>query len=270
MASPPPLVPTPDPTARQASAAEGDSAPFEAAWRSRFEEFATIRDDDAGIAGWSSSGLAARLRRFAGLWSQRPAGEQWLDAGCGAGTYTRLLRDGGVDVIGVDYSPLTILKARARSPGGIDYVVADVRALPFAASAFDGTLCFGVMQALGRAEPALCELARLTAPGGQLWVDALNRWCVVHAWEVVRRKFAGRPIHLRYESPATIRRILAAEGMDNVRLHWMPIVPSRFPRLQRLVESDAVHWLLRHVPPLGLLFCHAFIVHCTRRPERVA
>ena len=64
---------------------------FETAWRSRFEEFASIRDDDAGIAGWSPAGLDARMRRFTGLWRPSREGLRWLDAGCGAGTYTRYL-----------------------------------------------------------------------------------------------------------------------------------------------------------------------------------
>jgi hypothetical protein len=33
---------------------------FEVTWRSRFAEFADESDDDAGIAGWSCSGLEAR------------------------------------------------------------------------------------------------------------------------------------------------------------------------------------------------------------------
>ena len=39
---------------------------FEQAWRSRFEEFASLRDDDAGIAGWSSAGLDARVASIRG------------------------------------------------------------------------------------------------------------------------------------------------------------------------------------------------------------
>ena len=41
---------------------------FEQEWRSRFIEFADLRDDDAGIAGWSTTGLDARFRFFRSLW----------------------------------------------------------------------------------------------------------------------------------------------------------------------------------------------------------
>ncbi len=241
------------------------SGQFEASWRARFEEFASDRDDDAGIAGWTTSGLDARMRRFVGLWKAGKSRERWLDAGCGAGTYARFLQSEGAAVVGLDYSLPTILKARARSAPGIAYVVGDVRHLPFPPTSFGGVLCFGVMQALGDAAPAIRELAAQVAPGGQLWVDALNRWCAVHAWNLLRRRIEGRPIHLRYESPWAIRRIMATCGLTNVRIHWMPIAPARWPRLQRIVEGPVARWVFAHVPLAGAFVCHAFIV-CAERP----
>ncbi len=225
--------------------------PSKSSWRARFEEFAADRDDDAGIAGWKTSGLEARLRRFIGLWKLRKSGERWLDAGCGAGTYTRLLRAQGIQVVGIDYSLPTILKARARSEPDIAYVIADVRRLPLRPQSFDGVLCFGVMQALGDAAPAIGELAIQTAPAGQLWVDALNRWCVVHAWELLRRSFSGKPIHLRYDSPRVIRQIMVSHGLRNVTIHWMPIVPARWPRLQRMVEGTGCSMDFQERPARG-------------------
>lgn len=44
------------------------SGTFEAAWRARFEEFASSRDDDVRIAGCSAAGLDA----------QSPPKRQWL------------------------------------------------------------------------------------------------------------------------------------------------------------------------------------------------
>ena len=63
---------------------------FEKRWRGRFEDFGAQGDDDASIAGWSSTGLDARRRNFARLWRPGRPGARWLDVGCGAGTYTRL------------------------------------------------------------------------------------------------------------------------------------------------------------------------------------
>ncbi|MEO8752446.1 MAG: class I SAM-dependent methyltransferase [Casimicrobiaceae bacterium] len=238
---------------------------FEAGWRERFREFAEDRDDDAGIAGWTVSGLDARIRRFRDLWRPGAANDAWLDAGCGAGTYSRMLAEHGARVIGVDYSPLALAKARERSVADIDYVVADVRRLPFRPRTFDGVVCFGVTQALSDGAPAIAELSALVRPGGLLWIDALNRWCVVHLAAAGRRKLRGRPVHLRYDSPSTILRLLARAGMTEIELHWMPILPRRLQRWQGWCETSFARSVLRHVPLVGLFGCHAFLVRC-RRP----
>ena len=128
---------------------------FEHQWRERFEEFALYRDDDAGIAGWTKSGLDTRLRRFIGLWQPGPTGQRWLDAGCGAGTYSRILTDHGSTVVGIDYSMPTVSKAVARAIEGASFVIADVRTMPFPPRVFDGVICFGVTQALDASEPAV-------------------------------------------------------------------------------------------------------------------
>ena len=233
---------------------------FEDQWRTRFEEFAELRDDDAGIAGWSSTGLDARVRRFLSLWKSSATG-RWLDAGCGAGTYTAILRQRGLQVVAVDYSLPTLRKAALRDIDPLGLLAADVRRLPFSDERFDGVLCFGVSQALADSQPAIQELSRQVKAGGELWVDALNRWCLANLYQSLRRRYRGRPVHLRYESPWRVRRLLRAYGFTDIRLHWMPIAPGRSQRLQRMIESRAGQGLLRCVLPLGLLISHSFIVH---------
>ena len=68
---------------------------FEKLWRKRFENFASNAEDDVGIAGWSATGLDARLRKFKEIWNNHPELKKdiWLDAGCGAGTYTRFIAE---------------------------------------------------------------------------------------------------------------------------------------------------------------------------------
>src|SRR5437868_2953542 len=117
---------------------------FEEQWRERFMEFATQREDDAGIAGWSLSGLETRFRFFRRLWSGAAPGSLYLDVGCGAGTYTRWLSDQGLQVVGLDYSQPTLKKARQRMSPGIPLCAGDATRLPFADASFDGGLCAGV------------------------------------------------------------------------------------------------------------------------------
>lgn len=242
------------------------SPKFERAWRARFEEFAQKGDDDAAIAGWSQAGLEARLTHFRAVWPGDRRGARWLDAGCGAATYTRFLQEAGIDAIGMDYSLPTIEKARQRSPAMHQWYVGDVQKLPIRPGTLDGVLCFGVTQALSRSDDAITELAGVLAPGGQLWIDALNGACLpnllIRAWRWAR----GKPMHLRYESPRALRKLLLARNMGNVRLYWVPIMPGRFRRWQPLLEKPVARWLFRTVPLLGWMASHAFVLSAVKKP----
>lgn len=232
---------------------------FEQRWREHFQRFGQKKDDDAGIAGWSPTGLEARLRHFATHWKPLPVGNFWVDAGCGAGTYTRHLVESGMQAVGLDYSLPSLVKARNRSPG-IPFAAADVTVLPLKTASADGAICFGVTQALSGAKAACTELVRVVKPGGQVWIDGLNRWSLPHLFDAWNRKIRNRPIHLRYESASTIIGHFQSLGLINTRLIWLPILPAHLSRFQWLLETRTARWLFRHILPLGMLFSHSFVV----------
>jgi SAM-dependent methyltransferase len=243
---------------------EPTQSPFEIAWRERFRRYAASREDDAGIAGWSTSGLGARVRRFESLLRGPLPDTTWLDAGCGAGTYTRLLADRGARVVGLDYSLTSALKASVRDRSGSAYAAGDVCRLPFATESFNGVLCFGVTQALSNTAPAVRELTRVTVAGGEIWIDALNQACVVHLVGVLVRRLKGRSMHLRYEFPDSLRRLMREQGLQPVELHWLPILPGRWQTMQRLLETRVARGIFRRVPLVGMLLSHAFIVRAVK------
>ena len=241
-----------------------EDASFETAWRSRFEEFARSSEDDAAIAGWSQTGLQARVRMFLSAWRPPANGGRWLDAGCGAGTYSRILAHHGLEVVGADYSLPSLLKAKRQAGNGIHFTVTDVRQLPFQDGTFDGVLCFGVMQALSNDENAVRALASVVAPGGKVWIDALNRWSLANLLDATLRKLRGHRMHLRYESTSALMRAMRAHGLERLQLHWLPILPAKLQKFQAVVESRVARWVFRFVPLAGSLFCHAFMVIGTR------
>jgi hypothetical protein len=69
---------------------------------------------------------------------------------------------------------------------------------------------------------------------------------------------------MRYESPSRLVRALRNAGAENLRLHWVPILPQHYQSLQRIVETRAARLLLRHVRFLGALISHAFVVSANR------
>lgn len=247
----------------------GSQPDFEKRWRERFEEFATLRDDDAGIAGWSSAGLEARFRNFLRVLQGPAHGQSWLDAGCGAGTYSRHLASLGLNVVGLDYCLPAAAKAKARDTGNCCWAVADVTRLPLRPGGFDGVICFGVIQALARSEPAIRELVAQVKDGGEIWVDALNGMCVANVLQRLSRWVRGKPAHLRYESPHRIKRLMNETGLDAVEIYWIPILPAPLRVFQSVAESVFVCTLLRNVPGLGVLLCHSCMLSGVKPRQQV-
>lgn len=237
---------------------------FERRWRGRFVWYAEHFDDDAAIAGWTETGLATRLRQFAREFRRSASSERWLDVGCGAGTYTRYLAGLGASVLGLDYSLPTALKAKERAVAGTAFCVGDATNLPVKPASVDGAICLGVTQALASSDRLVRSLAEVVRPGGEIWVDALNAWCVVHFLSEAKRKLRGLPPHLRYERPSSLRRLMHEQGFSHVRIIWLPILPARFQFVQPVLESRLVVRLLHALPPLGGLVSHSFIA-CGRR-----
>ena len=233
---------------------------FEAQWRRRFEEFAELCEDDAGIAGWSPSGLATRFSFFCRRWQGAAKGSSWLDVGCGAGTYSGWLAQQDLAVVGVDYSQPTLVKARSRLPAAIALCAGDATQLPFLDASFDGAICFGVLQAVSDSSSVVAEIARVLKPGATLWIDALNRDGLAARLSEARRWWQRKPRHLRYESAATLERTIANGGFDAITRHWLPIAPARLLWLRPALEAAALDRL-----PVAARLCSHSIVYSARR-----
>ena len=251
---------------RPAEPADRDA--FARRWRERFEEFAELRDDDAGIAGWSTGGLETRFRCFRRLCAAPAPGSRWLDVGCGAGTYSAWLAAGGAEVTGLDYSLSTLAKARRRLPEAVVLCAGDATRLPFADATFDGALCFGVLQAVSASAGVVSEIARVLRPGATLWIDALNGAALHAHWREWRRRAAGKPPHLRYESARVLYEAMRDAGLVQVRHHWLPIAPGPLHRLQPWLETGVVRAALA-LPGVGASCAHSVLFQATKAPATV-
>ncbi|HEX6908925.1 MAG TPA: class I SAM-dependent methyltransferase, partial [Longimicrobium sp.] len=108
--------------------------------------------------------------RLVGALTPPLRGRRLLDAGCGTG---RRLRDAGdaALVAGADLTPeMLACGRRADGPAPALLAAADVRALPFAARAFDVVWCRLVVGHLPTLHQAYGELARVCRPGGTVIV----------------------------------------------------------------------------------------------------
>ena len=90
-----------------------------------------------------------------------------LDLAAGTGTSAAEYAADGADVVACDLSPGMVAEGRRRHPG-IEFVVGDALALPFADADFDVvTISYGLRNVQDTAA-ALAEMARVTRPGGRL------------------------------------------------------------------------------------------------------
>lgn len=89
-----------------------------------------------------------------------------LDAGCGAGLFSKLAIQEGAQVIGIDAAPGLLEIARKRNPEN-NFMEEDLEAMPFADNSFDFVAGFNSFQYAGDFEKAVNEAKRVLKPGGK-------------------------------------------------------------------------------------------------------
>ena len=146
------------------TAETGTLAPREV--RTMFDRIAPVYDVMNRVM---TAGLDQRWRRLTVEAVVRP-GDRVLDACCGTGDLAvAALRAGAGDVVGLDFSPRMLERARAKLQSGT-WVEGDLLALPFEDSSFDAaTVGFGVRN-VADLPKALTELSRAVRAGGRVGI----------------------------------------------------------------------------------------------------
>ena len=105
-----------------------------------------------------------------------------LDAGCGTGFQTSLLRDLGFTVHGVDLSAGLLAVARSKLPG-VPFARGDLEALPYRDASFDAVTCCGsTLSFVTRPAHAVAEIGRVLRPGGTLVLEVEHKWSLDLFW----------------------------------------------------------------------------------------
>ncbi len=136
----------------------------------------------------------ALLRRATGL----GPGARVLDVGCGAGRHLAELGRVGCRATGLDLSERMLAAARERAPEA-RLARGDMRALPFAAAAFDVATSyftsFGYFADERDDRRVLAEIRRVVEPGGFFLLDFMNADRVVANLRTLdRRTVSGREV----------------------------------------------------------------------------
>ena len=126
-------------------------------------------------------------------------GMRVLDLAAGTGTSTEPFVRAGASAVACDFS-LGMLRVGRRREPTLPFVAGDALSLPFADGAFDAvTISFGLRN-VHDPQAALCELRRVTRPGGRLVVCEFSHptWA---PWRTVYVEYLMRAL------PAVARRV---------------------------------------------------------------
>lgn len=137
-------------------------------------DWAVEHEQIAGLLGrliWGTD-TAAFYRDIARL-SELPAGAKVLDIPCGGGVAFRGLRsEQELDYVAADLSPVMLRRAHAeadrRGIRWMEFVEADVEALPFEDRSFDLVLTYTGLHCFPDPPAAIAEMARVLRAGGEL------------------------------------------------------------------------------------------------------
>jgi ubiquinone/menaquinone biosynthesis C-methylase UbiE len=144
--------------------------------------------------------------------------EHALDSGTGAGTLALALAPLVADVVGVDLVPELLEAARHDAPANVTFVEGDVMDLPFESFTFDLSCSRRTLHHVSRPELALSELARVTKPGGRVFVDdQIAPVDPLEAFELDRFERGRDPSHHRTLSDGDFRDLFAANNLVLVR-----------------------------------------------------
>ena len=155
--------------------------------------------------------LGERVRRMLGPFTGT---EVALDSGCGTGALAFALAAHVAEVVGADTRTEYLEAGRAIAPANVRFVEGDATALPFGYGAFDITGCLRVLHHVRRPELAVSELARVTRPGGRIFVaDQLGSVDPLRSLELDRFERRRDPTHQRLLPDGDIRGYLDANDL---------------------------------------------------------
>src|SRR4051794_22974924 len=151
-----------------------------------------------------------------------PSGdERAIDSGTGAGTLALALAPLVREVVGVDIVPELLERARENAPENVTFVEGDATSLPFDAGSFDLSCSRRTLHHISHPEPAIAELARVTASGGRVFVDdQIAPVDPLAALELDRFERARDPSHTRTLPDVDLRQLFEANGLVLIRTRF--------------------------------------------------
>ena len=181
------------------------------------ERFTETADVFARTTRRTRTEEAERLAEYATAGLANPRSLVAVDLACGPGTYTRPLATRVGRAIGADLTPAMVEKARAEAArdgiANIEFVCADIYALPFANQSAGIVSCGYAFHHVTEPLRALAEMARVLQPGGRM---AITDIIVPEGCDAAFQNHAERvrdPSHTDTQSIASFRAWMKELGL---------------------------------------------------------
>jgi len=184
-----------------------------------------------------------------------PKGAALLDVACGRGGFLAYAAEQGLQVAGVDISPVAIEAAARRLGPEADLHVAPGESLPFADDSFAYLTCLGSLEHFADPLQGVREIARVLRPGGTALVLVPNLFFLGHVWFGLRHgtqpSEGEQDFSETFRSTQGWRQLLEEGGLEIRALHtWNHVFAS--PKV-RPITMRIWNALARFVPTHGSL-----------------
>lgn len=136
---------------------------------------------------------------------------RYLDVGCSTGFVVEAARDAGWEAIGTDLNPSAIEFGRTRQ---LDLRTVSLDDAGFEAGSFDAVSLFDVLEHLLAPVETIRACVRLLRPGGIVFLYVPNYDSASRLLMGKDAHFIWPTHHLNYYTPATIRDLLARQGLE--------------------------------------------------------
>jgi SAM-dependent methyltransferase len=145
-----------------------------------------------------------RFLKYTGWTEADLKGALVLDAGCGAGRFAEVALSLGARLIAIDFSTaIEAARENLKDKGDVDFIQADITALPFSPETFDYVYCLGVIQHTPSPERTFEKLVEAVRPGGKLALDSYPR-----SWKKLFMAYYWiRPLTRRMKTERSLRLV---------------------------------------------------------------
>lgn len=165
--------------------------------------------------------LRQELAMVASFLATLPADQLVLDAPCGMGRFTRLIRDAGHRPVSLDLNAGMLQRALQRHGGGTPLLQGNVLQLPFRSGAFGAAICFRLLHHLpdNLVLAVLTELRRVAG-------TALVTFYDTHCLKYQRKRLLGKRVKGQYYPASHVMALADDAGWPRAR-HVDPLAIHR-------------------------------------------